>query len=131
MCALSTKGTVMLVRMNSSTAGEMVMFAEHVRWLFDIIGKECTAQGVFTCDQLPEAITRLKEAVAEENLALKAAERQAHEEGLEPEDEAVEDEEYRSGAGIHLGQRAAPFIHLMEWTLKEKGFILWEAAHDF
>lgn len=121
----------MLVRMNSSTAGEMVMFAEHVRWLFDIIGKECTAQGVFTCDQLPEAITRLKEAVAEENLALKAAERQAHEEGLEPEDEAVEDEEYRSGAGIHLGQRAAPFIHLMEWTLKEKGFILWEAAHDF
>ena len=131
MCALSTKGTVMLVRMNSSTAGEMVMFAEHVRRLFDIIGKECTAQGVFTCEQLPEAITRLKEAVAEENLALKAAERQAHEEGLEPEDEAVVDEEYRSGAGIHLGQRAAPFIHLMEWTLKEKGFILWEAAHDF
>ena len=131
MCALSTKGTVMLVRMNSSTAGEMVMFAEHVRRLFDIIGKECTARGVFTCEQLPEAITRLKEAVAEENLALKAAERQAHEEGLEPEDEAVEDEEYRSGAGIHLGQRAAPFIHLMEWTLKEKGFILWEAAHDF
>ena len=131
MCALSTKGTVMLVRMNSSTAGEMVMFAEHARRLFDIIGKECTARGVFTCEQLPEAITRLKEAVAEENLALKAAERQAHEEGLEPEDEAVEDEEYRSGAGIHLGQRAAPFIHLMEWTLKEKGFILWEAAHDF
>lgn len=121
----------MLVRMNSSTAGEMVMFAEHVRRLFDIIGKECTARGVFTCEQLPEAITRLKEAVAEENLALKAAERQAHEEGLEPEDEAVVDEEYRSGAGIHLGQRAAPFIHLMEWTLKEKGFILWEAAHDF
>ena len=131
MCALSTKGTVMLVRMNSSTAGEMVMFAEHVRRLFDIIGKECTARGVFTCEQLPEAITRLKEAIAEENRVLKAAERQAHEEGLEPEDEAVEDEEYRSGAGIHLGQRAAPFIHLMEWTLKEKGFILWEAAHDF
>ena len=121
----------MLVRMNSSTAGEMVMFAEHVRRLFDIIGKECTAQGVFTCEQLPEAITRLKEAIAEENRVLKAAERQAHEEGLEPEDEVVEDEEYRSGAGIHLGQRAAPFIHLMEWTLKEKGFILWEAAHDF
>ena len=55
----------MLVRLTSSTSGDMIMFAEHARRLFEIVGKECTARGVFTCEQLPEAITRLKEAIAE------------------------------------------------------------------
>ena len=32
---------------------------------------------------------------------------------------------------LTLGQRAQPLIHLMEWTLKEGGFIIWEAAEDF
>ena len=32
---------------------------------------------------------------------------------------------------IHLCQRALPLIHMMEWTLKEGGFILWEASGDF
>lgn len=121
----------MLVTINSSTSGDMIMFADHLRRLFDIIGKECTARGVFTCEQLPEAIARLKAAIAEEKQALIEAERQAHEAGLEPEDEIAEDDEYLSGPGIRLGQRATPLLHLMEWTLKEKGFILWEAAHDF
>ena len=116
----------MLVRLTSNTSGDMIMFAEHAHRLFDIIGKECTARGVFPCEQLPDAIARLKAAIAQEKQALVDAERQAREEGLEPEDE-----EYRSGASIHLGQRATPLVHLMEWTLKDKGFILWEAERDF
>ena len=32
---------------------------------------------------------------------------------------------------VSLIQRAQPLIHLMEWTVKEKGFILWEASGDF
>ena len=32
----------MLVRINSNTSGDMIMFAEHLRLLFDIIGKECS-----------------------------------------------------------------------------------------
>lgn len=121
----------MLVRMNSSTSGEMIMFAEHARKLFDIIGKDCTARGVFTCEQLPEAISRLKTAVSADNQAVRIAERQAREGGIDPEEEAMEDEEFKAGIGVHLGQRAAPLMHLMEWTLKEKGFILWEADRDF
>ena len=42
------------------------------------------------------------------------------------------DEEHKSGrVGVHLAQRATPLIHLMEWTQKENGFILWEAPYDF
>lgn len=121
----------MLVKFNSNTSGDMIMFAEHARWLFEIIGKEGTARGVFTCEQLPDAIARLKTAIEEEKQILQAAERKAREEGLE-EEEDLNDEDHKSGrVGIHLGQRATPLVHLMEWTLKEKGFILWEADCDF
>lgn len=121
----------MLIRLNSSTSGEMIMFAEHARQLFEIIGKECTARGVFIKEQLPEAIARLHHAVEEEKKALHEAEHKARLEGFDLDDE-VTDEEHKSGrTGIHLGQRATPLIHLMEWTQKEDGFILWEADQDF
>jgi len=32
---------------------------------------------------------------------------------------------------IGFGQRAYPMIELLEWTRKEDGFVLWEAAKDF
>ena len=109
----------------------MIMFAEHARQLFEIIGKECTARGVFIKEQLPEAIARLHQAVEEEKKALHEAEHKARLEGFDLDDE-VTDEEHKSGrTGIHLGQRATPLIHLMEWTQKEDGFILWEADQDF
>ena len=119
----------MLVRLTSSTSGEMIMYAEHLCQLFKIIGKECTARGVFTAEQLPEAIARLQFAVHEENVALHDAASKANEEGL---DDEQTNEDHKSGrVGVHLAQRAHPLIKLMEWTLKEEGFILWETGKDF
>ena len=123
----------MLVRLTSSTSGEMIMFAEHARWLFDIIGKVSTARGVFTKEQLPEAIARLKQAVAEDKLAQQASERQEQLDGADEKDEDEEVVEARKAGriGVNLAQRAQPLINLMEWTNKEGGFILWEAERDF
>jgi hypothetical protein len=122
----------MLVRLTSSTSGEMIMFAEHARLLFEIVGKACTARGVFALEQLPEAIHRLKRAVHEEKLALHEIERKARETGADEDEEEKNDEDHKAGrAGINLVQRATPLIRLMEWTHKEEGFILWEAEQDF
>ena len=121
----------MLVRLTSSTSGEMIMFAEHVRRLFEIVGKECTARGVFTQEQLPAAIDRLKAAVHEEKEALRENERHARLEGEEETSDEEEENRKAGRSGIHLGQRARPLINLMEWTSKEEGFILWEADKDF
>ena len=106
----------MLVRLNSSTSGTMIMFAEHAHLLFEIVGKEGTASGVFTKEQLPEAIEKLQRAVKEDRQA---------------ENPAEDPEEEKPVHAVRLAQRAVPLIHLMEWTLKEKGFILWEAEKDF
>jgi Sec-independent protein translocase protein TatA len=116
----------MLVRLTSSSSGEMLMLGEHAHALFGWIGKEPVARGVFTREQLPEAIRRLRRGTEEEKRASREA-------GTEPERdrEERENEETRPRELVTLGQRAQPLIRLMERTLKEDGFILWEASGDF
>jgi len=127
----------MLVKLTSSTSGEIIMFAAHLHQLFEIIGKEGTARGVFTAEQLPEAIEKLHLAIHEEKLRLHDAEQQAKENHEDDEDlseearEAAEEDRKSGRVGVHLGQRAHPLLQMMEWTHKEDGFILWEATQDF
>ena len=77
----------MLVKLTSNTSGEMIMFAEHARRLFDIIGKECTARGVFTKEQLPDAIARLRQAVQEDRMAQQSKEHEDQRDGVDERDE--------------------------------------------
>ncbi len=117
----------MLVRLTSSTSGEMVMFAEHAHDLFKQIGKACTARGVFSTEQLADAIACLQRLVEEEK---QEARRQAEEPQSAPPAEAEGGEE-KAEPCISLAQRAIPLLHLMQWTQKEGGFILWECTQDF
>ena len=123
----------MLVRLTSNTSGEMIMFAEHARRLFEIVGKECTARGVFTTEQLPAANARLRQAVQDDRQAQQSGERQDQRDGVDEREEDEEHAEARKAGriGVSLGQRAQPLINLLEWTQKEGGFVLWEAEHDF
>lgn len=127
----------MLVRLTSSTSGEIIMFADHAHALFEWIGKETTARGVFTKEQLPEAIAGLRHGVEEERAAAKrlAEEKQTHAEKTrtreEEKDEDGDEKEKAPEETVSLGQRAQPLINMMQWTLKEGGFIIWEASRDF
>ena len=134
----------MLIRLTSSTSGEVVMFAKHARRLFEIIGKECTARGVFTYEQLPAALARLYQAVDEEKLAARLRANDERDGKSPPHDEChpldthaddTDDGELvverKERERVSLAQRAQPLIHLMEWTVREQGFILWEASGDF
>ena len=129
----------MLVKLTSNTSGEIIMFAEHLRQLFEFIGKEGTARGVFTTEQLPQAIEKLHRAVHDEKQLLHEADRKAHEarvhhdaaDAADEKDEEAEEDRKAGRTGVHLAQRAHPLIQMMEWTYKEGGFILWETEKDF
>ena len=132
----------MLVRLTSSTSGEVVMLAEHLRGLLEVLDKDCTARGIFTLEQLPPTIAKLKTLVEADRQAAHLyeqakiqAENQAGKmagEAAENEvEEEAEDDETADETPIWLGQRAVPLLHLMERTLREKGFILWQADRDF
>ena len=64
-----------LVVFRSKAAGEIYMFAETARRIFDILGKDDTPRGVITAEQVPDALTRLTAAVEDEKEALRAAQK--------------------------------------------------------
>lgn len=104
----------MLVKFRSSTSGEVMMFAESARVLLGVLGKECTARGVVTFEELSGEIVRLRAAM--------------HRERGRPADAAAD-----SGGELPVGfvQRATPFLELLERTHAAEGYVLWEAPADF
>ncbi|MDR1709608.1 MAG: DUF1840 domain-containing protein, partial [Candidatus Accumulibacter sp.] len=124
------------------------MLAEHAREIFAWMDKERAARGVFTLEQLPEAMTRLRRGIEEDKREARRRAEEETEREKEKEEEARqdaekdadedeapetpgEDEEKQSSAPVTLAQRAQPLLRLMEQTLKEGGYILWEAPERF
>ncbi|MCL2525357.1 MAG: DUF1840 domain-containing protein [Betaproteobacteria bacterium] len=111
----------MIVTFTSSETGELLMFAETARTILQALDKETTARGTFTQAEMLPAAAALREAVA------RAAEA--------PVDEDEEEEEpgAKKEPVITLGQRAWPFIDMLERTARSgpKAHIVWLAAADF
>jgi hypothetical protein len=112
------KLTMALVVFRSKAAGEIFMFAETARRLFEIIGRQESPRGVITAEQVPEALQKLVAAVEEEKAQLKAAGEQA-------------DLQDKEGDGtvrprpITLGQRAFPLIEMLREAQKKKVDVTW------
>lgn len=109
----------MLVTFTSSETGELMMFAEVARNLLQAIGKETTARGTFTREEMATAAAMLRQAV---------------ERGEKPAAEQAEDEdEAGSEPVVALGQRAWPFIDMLERSARggPDANIVWKAAADF
>jgi len=109
----------MLVKFNSSETGELIMFAETAHQLFAAMGKEGTARGTFTAEEMLPAAQKLRMAV-ERGVANTAG-------------NIGKEEEEGGEQPIALGQRAWPFIEMLERTARRgsKGNIIWESAQPF
>ena len=66
-----------MVVFRSKAAGEIFMFAETARRIFEILGRPEAERGVITAEQVPDALHRLETAVEQEKAQLKAAAEQA------------------------------------------------------
>ncbi len=106
----------MLVKFLSSETGELLMFSEAAGPLLRAIGKECTARGTFTREQMMPAATLLRQAVARG-------------EGTLPEEDKADGSE----KPVAMGARAWPLIDMLERTSQggAKANIVWEAAAPF
>jgi hypothetical protein len=107
-----------LVVFRSKAAGEIFMFAETARRIFEILGRAEAPRGVITADQVPDALERLVAAVEEEKAQLKAAQEDA-------------DLHERQGDGtaqqraITLAQRAFPLIEMLRAAQKKNVDVTW------
>lgn len=108
----------MLVKFTSSETGELMMFAEAAGQLLRAIGKECTARGTFTPEEMLSAAQALREAVERG-------------EAPPPEDDELDPDEKEKP--VALRHRAWPLIEMLERTAKRgaKAHVVWEAARDF
>ncbi len=107
-----------LVVFRSKAAGEIFMFAETARRIFEIIGRSEAPRGVITADQVADALERLIDAVNEEKAQLKAA------------DEEAEQADKQGDANVQpraitLGQRAFPLIEMLRAAQKKKVDVTW------
>jgi hypothetical protein len=110
-----------LVVFRSKAAGEIFMFAETARRIFEIIGKDEGPRGVITADQVPDALDRLQTAVDDERAALKAAEDEAR--GADRRGNG--DTEVAGQRAITLGQRAFPLLEMLRAAQKKKVDVTW------
>ena len=108
----------MIVIFQSDASGDVIMFGDVAHKMMELMGKEPTAQGIVTVDQLPEALARLRAAVDTDKARLAAMN-----EDDRPEFEQTPDGQKR--AFVSLTQRAAPLIELLEWSLKKQKPVMW------
>jgi hypothetical protein len=107
----------MLIVFKSKAAGDVMMFGDVAHALMEIMGKDPGDKGIVTVEQLPEAIARLKAAVAQDKAEKPVVD---HDERLFEKTPAGGKREY-----VSLARRAVPLIELLEYSLKEGEPVVW------
>lgn len=101
-----------MITFRSEVGPDIMMFDEVARRMMELMGKEKTARGVVTVEQLPETIAGLRAATAQDRA-----------QGQEP---AADDEADGSAPPpVGLAQRALPLIELLEISLARGKPVTW------
>ena len=108
----------MIVVFQSRAAGDIIMFGDVAKRMMEIMGKDVADRGIVTVEQLPDAIARLKAAIAADK-----AERAGKPDGDLPHKERSEDGGSRPF--VSLTQRAVPLLELLELSLKKNKPVVW------
>lgn len=108
----------MIITFQSKVAADVIMFGDVAHRMMEIIGKEPSERGIVTVEQLPEAIARLKAAIAADK---------AGRAGLRPEERPEFEKTPEGGmrAYVSLAQRALPLVDLFEESLKRDAPVVW------
>jgi hypothetical protein len=105
-----------MITFKSDAAADIMMFDDVAKRMMEIIGREFSTRGVITAEQLPEAIARLRAAIADDR-ARHAGEYD------QPEMEEVPGGGQRAYVG--LAQRAVPLVEMLEYSLKAGKPVMW------
>lgn len=105
-----------MIVFRSDAAADVMMFDDVAKRMMEIMGKAQAERGIVTVEQLPEAIARLRAAIAED----RARHAGDHD---QPETEEVPGGGKRGYVG--LAQRTAPLVEFLEYSLKAEKPVTW------
>ena len=100
-----------MITFGCQACGEVMMFDDVARRMMEIMGKASAERGIVTVEQLPEAIARLRAAIASDRTAGRPQAEEGDEEGDEPR--------------VGIAQRALPLVELLERALEAEVPVLW------
>lgn len=103
-----------MITFKSGVCADVMMFRDIAKQMVEIMGKTLEQRGVITVEQMPDAIARLKQAIAEDRRLREAP--PAGEEGEEEDDQRSK---------VSVAQRALPLIELLECSLREDTAVTW------
>jgi len=105
----------MLYKFKSKAAGDLIMLEPNGRRVLQIVGKDPGPQGIILAEEMPGAIAKLEQAIAQEEAEQKAQADEARAKGqVPPKFDAVS-----------LRQRAVPFIDMLKRCSREDKEIVW------
>ncbi|MEP6608507.1 MAG: DUF1840 domain-containing protein [Burkholderiaceae bacterium] len=105
-----------LVIFRSKVAGDITMFAENARRIFEILGRPESPRGVITSAQAPDALQRLTAAVDQD----KGQRTTSAGSGIdEPASETAQ------ARGVTFSQRAFPLIEMLRAAQKKGVDVTW------
>lgn len=108
----------MLVTFSSKVDADVLMMADHAKLVLKAAGKDIGAtvpeRGVFTAEQLGEAISRLEATIAKEQPRPKSSE--------------DEDDERDAKNIVLLEQRAYPLLAMMRKAKAAQAPVMWETS---
>lgn len=112
----------MIVTFQSAAAGDVIMFGDVAHRMMGIMGKEASDKGIVTVEELPDAIARLRAAIAEDKAQTQPA-------AVADEDRPQTEPDPNSQTGerpfVSLAQRGVPLLELLELALKKKKPVVW------
>jgi hypothetical protein len=99
----------MLVTFTCKAHADITMFGDVAKRLLSIMGHSGTVPGAIRPDDIPEAVDKLKRAIAEDSLA---------------EDSLDQDDKQK----VSLAHRAWPLVELLTIAGQENCIVMWDKA---
>lgn len=115
-----------IVTFRSRATADVIMFGDVAHRLMRIMGKEATAQGIVTVEQLPDAIARLRAAIEQDKEKHAGLVAEAMDAG-EALDVAVAAESRPDPMSqpVSLTQRAVPLLEMLERSQRHAQPVVW------
>jgi hypothetical protein len=118
----SSEYPAMIVTFKSAACADVIYFGDVAKRMMELMGKDASEKGIVTLEQLPDAIARLKAAIA--------ADKERHRAHVldEGDDGEVKTEKTPDGNArpfISLTQRALPLLAMLEESLGRKKPVVW------
>lgn len=105
----------MIYKFKSKAGADVIMLGPQGDQMLKLLGREPSAQGIVTKDQLGAAIGALEAAVAEDEASFARQQAEAEAAGEAPP----------RREGVSLKQRAWPLVELMRHSLKAGDDLVW------